>query len=122
MREIDFSKTLFELVTEYPEVKQIMSELGFNAINQPGMLQTAGRYMTIPKGAQMKKIPLEQIVTAFETSGFIVKGNPRINDKNGLLKSCHFYIKVVLLKKQNDCSMKNLRESMLQKSLLRKKH
>lgn len=23
MREIDFSKTLFELVTEYPEVKQI---------------------------------------------------------------------------------------------------
>ena len=74
MREIDFSKTLFELVTEYPEVKQIMSELGFNAINQPGMLQTAGRYMTIPKGAQMKKTPLEQIVTAFETSGFIVKG------------------------------------------------
>lgn len=74
MREIDFSKTLFELVTEYPEVKQIMSELGFNAINQPGMLQTAGRYMTIPKGAQMKKIPLEQIVAAFETSGFIVKG------------------------------------------------
>ena len=74
MREIDFSNTLFELVTEYPEVKQIMAELGFNAINQPGMLQTAGRYMTIPKGAQMKKIPLEQIVTAFETSGFIVKG------------------------------------------------
>ena len=74
MREIDFSKTLFELVTEYPEVKQIMAELGFNAINQPGMLQTAGRYMTIPKGAQMKKITLEQIVTAFETSGFIVKG------------------------------------------------
>lgn len=74
MREIDFSKTLFELVTEYPEVKQIMAELGFNAINQPGMLQTAGRYMTIPKGAQMKKIPLEQIVTAFETLGFIVKG------------------------------------------------
>lgn len=74
MREIDFSKTLFELVTEYPEVKQIMAELGFNAINQPGMLQTAGHYMTIPKGAQMKKIPLEQIVTAFEISGFIVKG------------------------------------------------
>lgn len=74
MREIDFSNTLFELVTEYPEVKQIMAELGFNAINQPGMLQTAGRYMTIPKGAQMKKIPLEQIITAFEKSGFIVKG------------------------------------------------
>ena len=57
MKEIDLSKTLYELVAQYPEIQEIMSQLGFTAINQPGMLQTAGRYMTIPKGAQMKKIP-----------------------------------------------------------------
>ncbi|HIY56742.1 MAG TPA: DUF1858 domain-containing protein [Candidatus Tetragenococcus pullicola] len=74
MKEIDFSKTLFELVSDYPEVKSLMLELGFNAINTPGMLQTAGRYMTIPKGAQMKKIPLDKVITAFEEKGFIVKG------------------------------------------------
>ena len=38
------------------------------------MLQTAGRYMTIPKGAQMKKIPLEKIIQSFENQGFLVKG------------------------------------------------
>ena len=45
MKEADFSKNLFDLVSEHPEIKDIMSKLGFTAINKPGMLQTAGRYM-----------------------------------------------------------------------------
>ncbi|MBO6358621.1 DUF1858 domain-containing protein [Enterococcus casseliflavus] len=74
MKEIDLSKTLYELVAQYPEIQEIMSQLGFTAINQPGMLQTPGRYMTIPKGAQMKKIPLETVCLTFEKQGFLVKG------------------------------------------------
>lgn len=74
MKELDLSKPLYELVMQYPELKDIMFELGFEAIAQPGMLQTAGRYMTIPKGAQMKKIPLDKIITIFEEQGFQVKG------------------------------------------------
>lgn len=73
MKEIDLNKTLLELVTEYPEVVDIMAQLGFAAIKKPGMLQTAGRYMTIPKGAKMKKIPLSEVVKAFEAHGFSVK-------------------------------------------------
>ena len=46
--EIDFSKSLYELVSQYPEMKEIMLGIGFNEITKPGMLQTAGRYMTIP--------------------------------------------------------------------------
>lgn len=72
--EIDFSKNLASLVKEYPVTKEIMTELGFTDINKPGMLQTAGRYMTIPKGAKMKKIPLEKVIEAFEAHGFKVKG------------------------------------------------
>lgn len=74
MKEIDFSKTVFELVSEYPEIQTLMVQLGFKEITHNGMLQTAGRYMTIPKGARMKKIPLDKIITTFETAGFIVKG------------------------------------------------
>lgn len=74
MKELDLSKPLYELVMQYPEVKDIMFTLGFEAIAQPGMLQTAGRYMTIPKGAKMKKIPLDKVVTLFEEHGFQVKG------------------------------------------------
>ncbi len=72
--EIDFSKSLYELVNQYPVVKDLMFEVGFKDIIQPGMLQTAGRYVTIPKGAKLKKIPLEQVITAFEAKGFTVVG------------------------------------------------
>lgn len=34
MKEIDLSKTLYELVAQYPEIQEIMSQLGFTAINQ----------------------------------------------------------------------------------------
>ncbi len=72
--EIDFSKPLYELVNQYPIVKEIMLEIGFKEITQPGMLQTAGRYVTIPKGAKLKKIPLEQVIAAFEAKGFTIVG------------------------------------------------
>ncbi|MBV7390030.1 DUF1858 domain-containing protein [Enterococcus alishanensis] len=74
MPEIDLSRTLFDIVKDFPEVQTIMAANGFKEIAKPGMLQTAGRYMTIPKGAKMKKIPLAEIVTKFEEAGFIVKG------------------------------------------------
>ncbi|MGO3115023.1 DUF1858 domain-containing protein [Enterococcus pseudoavium] len=73
MKELELSKSLYELVTLYPEVKDLMYQLGFEAIAKPGMLQTAGRYMTIPKGAKMKHIPLEQVIEMFEANGFTIK-------------------------------------------------
>lgn len=72
--ELDLSKSVYELVTAYPQLKDMMFDIGFKEINKPGMLQTAGRYMTIPTGARMKKIPLEEIVAAFKANGFTVKG------------------------------------------------
>ncbi|HPZ51913.1 MAG TPA: DUF1858 domain-containing protein, partial [Clostridia bacterium] len=40
---------------------------------KPGMLQTAGRFMTIPKGAKLKKIDLETIKKKFIDLGYVVK-------------------------------------------------
>ena len=72
--EIDFSKSLYELISQYPIVKDIMFEIGFKDIVKPGMIQTAGRYVTVPKGAKMKKIPLEKVIKAFEAKGFQIIG------------------------------------------------
>ena len=69
-KRIDLGRPLYEVVQAYPEVVAIMVELGFKEIKAPGMLQTAGRYMTIEKGAKLKKIPLEQVVAAFQAAGF----------------------------------------------------
>ena len=50
-KTIDLSKSVFEIASAYPEVKDIMSELGFTEIVKPSMLNTMGKMMTIPKGA-----------------------------------------------------------------------
>ena len=73
-REIDLSKTVYELSREYPEIVDIMKELGFESITNEGMLNTAGRFMTIPKGAAMKGISMEKISQAFESKGYSIKG------------------------------------------------
>ncbi|NLY39477.1 MAG: DUF1858 domain-containing protein [Firmicutes bacterium] len=70
---IDLSKSVYEICKEHPEVVAIMKELGFENITNPGMLQTAGRFMTIPKGAAMKHIPMEKIKEAFTARGYDLK-------------------------------------------------
>lgn len=70
---IDFNKSVNELCTEDPFVIEVMKEIGFEQITKPGMLQTAGRVMTIAKGARMRGIELSKITQTFEKHGYTVK-------------------------------------------------
>jgi hypothetical protein len=72
-KEIDFKKTVYELSRENPEVVDIMKELGFENIANEGMLNIAGRFMTIPKGAAMKGISMEKIRQVFESKGYMIR-------------------------------------------------
>lgn len=67
---IDLNETVFALCSKYPDMIGILSELGFTDITKPGMLQTAGRFMTPVKGAALKHIPLEQIIAALAAHGY----------------------------------------------------
>lgn len=71
-KQIDLNKSVYELCKQYPEVSQIMQEIGFKDIANPAMLNTAGRFMTIAKGAAMKNIDIGAIKHAFEEKGFKV--------------------------------------------------
>lgn len=70
VKTIDLSQTVYEICSAHPEVVEIMKEIGFKEITNPGMLNTAGRFMTIPKGAAMKKVSLEHIKTRFAEEGY----------------------------------------------------
>ena len=67
---LDLDKSVASLVKEYPEVVDIMADLGFTEIKNPAMLASVGRIMNLKKGSQMKKIPMEEIVRAFRDKGF----------------------------------------------------
>ena len=103
---IDLNKSVYEIVTEYPELKEIMAELGFSEITKKAMLHSVAKIMTIPKGAAMKNIPMDKIIDAFNAAGFEVAGENNsspvgeaasekktaqvtstVDDRNKLLKS-----------------------------------
>ncbi len=73
-KKLDLSKSVYDLVTEYPEVVDIMKELGFSEITNKVMLNSVGKIMTIPKGAKMKGVSMMDIVGAFMKAGFTLTG------------------------------------------------
>lgn len=72
-KKINLSKSVYEICTENPEVIEIMKDLGFESITNPGMLKTAGRFMTIPKGAAMKNISMDKIKEEFTKKGYEIE-------------------------------------------------
>ena len=73
-KKLDLSKSVYDLVKEYPEVIDIMKSLGFSEITNKVMLNSVGKIMTIPKGAKMKGVSMIDIVSAFMKAGFTLEG------------------------------------------------
>ena len=71
-KTLDLKKSVAELVEEYPEVREIMAEVGFKEITNPVALIVMGRIMTIPRGAAVKGIDLAKVIAAFEEHGYTV--------------------------------------------------
>ena len=70
MIKIQSDASVYDLVTAYPKIQEIMVSLNFKDIVKPGMLQTAGRVMTLKKGAALKKIDWETMKDTFKKNGF----------------------------------------------------
>lgn len=69
---LDLDATVYSLCGKYPELLAILHDIGFSDITKPGMLNTAGRFMTLTKGAAMKKISMETIVRTLLEHGYDV--------------------------------------------------
>ena len=69
-KRLDLSKTIFQLCKDDPDILTIMVEAGFTEIAKPLMFNTVGKVMTIPKGAAMRGIPLEDVLRLFREKGY----------------------------------------------------
>ena len=74
MKPLDLSRSVYDLIKEYPELQQIMYDLGFTEINKKAMLHSVGKIMTIPKGAKMKGISMLDIISTLTSKGFKIVG------------------------------------------------
>lgn len=75
---IDLSKSVYELCKTYPELVQVLDEIGFHDITKPGMLASVGRFMTLPKGAVAKKIDRKRILEMLKEHGFEVTNEDQL--------------------------------------------
>lgn len=69
-KPLPLNESVHTLCSRYPELMDILVEIGFPDIVKPGMLNTVGRLMTLPKGAMLKKLDLEQIKELLRAKGF----------------------------------------------------
>lgn len=74
MKNIDLNKSVFELTKEYPELIEILNDLGFTEISKKAVLNSVGKIMTIPKGAVMKNISMIDVVMKLKENGFELSG------------------------------------------------
>ena len=70
MEQFNSNDSLYKIITKYPNIKEIMRDLGFKDVVKPGMLQSVGRIMTIKKGCMMKSIDYETVKQTFLENGF----------------------------------------------------
>ena len=86
---INTNKNIYELCKEYPEIKNILSDLGFEAINNPIMFNTMAKLTTIYKASKIKNIDMNNIIKKFEENGFAFKNNERNEILKDLIKRLH---------------------------------
>ena len=52
MKKVDIVKSVYELTEEYPELIEILKDMGFFGVINPIVRKTIGRKTTIPDGCR----------------------------------------------------------------------
>ncbi len=73
MKEIELKKSVYELTEAYPELINILKEMGFFGVANPLVRKTLGRVTTIPQGCEKQGRDLAEVVTELEKQGFAVR-------------------------------------------------
>ena len=61
MKIVDFNDSLANILKQYPELLDILYDFGFTQIKAPGMLQTAGKFMSLKMGCELRKIDISEL-------------------------------------------------------------
>ena len=62
MKKISLKKSVYELTEEYPELINILKEMGFLGVANPVVRNTLGRKITIPEGCKKQGKQLEDVL------------------------------------------------------------
>jgi hypothetical protein len=73
LKNIDLKKNVYELTETYPELIDILKQMGFSGVANPLARRTVGKLTTIPQGCKKLGINLDDAVKKLKELGFEVK-------------------------------------------------
>lgn len=73
MKKISLKKSVYELTEEYPELINILKEMGFLGVANPVVRNTLGRKITIPEGCKKQGKQLEDVLKKLMVYDFEVE-------------------------------------------------
>jgi len=73
MKQIDLNKNVYDLTEQYPELIEILKEMGFLGLANPIMRATMGKVTSIPQGCKKMGMDLDEIKRVLKEKGFEIK-------------------------------------------------
>lgn len=74
---IDLTKSVYDLTEEYPQLIDILKNLGFLGLANPVTRSTLGKVTTIPQGCKLQGKDLSEVIEHLKAHGFEVVGDTR---------------------------------------------
>ena len=72
-KQIDLKKNVYELTETYPELMEVLKEMGFLGIANPLTRKTLGKVTTIPQGCRKQGKDLKEVIKKLIELGFKIK-------------------------------------------------
>jgi hypothetical protein len=70
---IDLKQNVYELTETYPELIEVLKEMGFLGVANPVARKTLGKITTIPQGCKKQGKDLNEVIKKLKELGFQVK-------------------------------------------------
>ncbi|WP_319468661.1 DUF1858 domain-containing protein [uncultured Trichococcus sp.] len=83
MKEISLNDTVYNLVKQYPEIRELIISLGFEPLRSDKMLNTAGRIMTIGKALKRNDVPEDAFVETLAANRPVIRENRLLHRQTG---------------------------------------
>ncbi len=72
LKHIDLKKNVHELTETYPELIEVLKEMGFLGVANPIARKTLGKLTTIPQGCKKQGKDLNEVIKKLKELGFKV--------------------------------------------------
>lgn len=73
MKQLDPDASIHDLTEEYPELIDILKEMGFFGVARPAVRNTLGKVTTLAQGCERQGQDLEKVIATLEEHGFTLK-------------------------------------------------